>query len=97
MPDSQRPSTSPATLKKTSPKAEHPKELPRSLFGPSSWNVPVGFTAPDKQHIAAEMRTAMEKDSAQQLPELHHKSSTLSQQEDFERSYFRNAVILCNV
>jgi hypothetical protein len=86
--------TSPVPDKKVGPKAERPKEPPRPLFGPSSANVPVDFTAPDKNHIADEMMAVMENDG---MPALHHKSSTWSQQGNFEKSAFRNAVILCNV
>jgi hypothetical protein len=91
---SDRPLTSPVPGEKVGPTAERPKEPPRLLLGPSSWNVPVGFTAPDKKHIADEMMAVMENDG---MPALHHKSSTWSQQGNFEKSAFRNAVILCNV
>jgi hypothetical protein len=91
---SDRPLTSPVSGKKASPKAERPKDPARSLFGPSSWNVPVGFAAPDKNQIAPEMMAVIENRG---MPALHRKSSSWSQQGDFEKSAFRNAVILCSV
>jgi hypothetical protein len=56
--------------------------------------VPAGVTAPDEKPIPAEMMAAIEHGS---VPQLHRKSSSWSQQDNFEKSHFRNAVILCNV
>jgi hypothetical protein len=103
--DTNRPQAGPVDKKVVpSPnKLERSSDPHRPLFGPSGWNVPVAFDSPDKRQDSPQSQTsaviasAIEESYLPPPPELHRKSSTWSEQANFERAQFRNAVILCNV